>query len=260
MSLRPNRSGASPWSSRARRLSDSRASALIFSRTLAAPPPRCRGSSSTAHALAGPGQPRLADPGEREPPRVAEHGQVPAVAGPFTTGIGQRPADIAGHRGQQHPGGLGRTHPRPGRLPIVRRLLAAQRVAHRPQGHIVIFAPPRTRCWTPNSTSTTTSGGSPRRLTCPPSETADCGQLPAPPVGVGVGGDRGAPPHVVGRAVAVFAFGSAGAGRDLTWSQRRQRPQPADRSRNCSSDLPGRRRNWRECGAHNMDRGADDIR
>ena len=52
MSLRANRSGASPWSSRARRLSDSRASALTFSRTLPPPPPRCRGSSSPAHAFA----------------------------------------------------------------------------------------------------------------------------------------------------------------------------------------------------------------
>ena len=36
----------------------------------------------------------------------------------------------------------------------------------------VIFAPSPVRCQIPNSTSVTTSGGNPRRLTRPPSETA----------------------------------------------------------------------------------------
>src|SRR5664280_1915313 len=51
--------------------------------------------------LGGLRQPRLADAGERESPAVTEQGQVPAVAGPLTAGIGQRPADVAAERGQQ---------------------------------------------------------------------------------------------------------------------------------------------------------------
>ena len=52
MSDRPSAAATSPPSERARRLSDSRASALIFCWTLAAPPPRWRGSSWAAYRLA----------------------------------------------------------------------------------------------------------------------------------------------------------------------------------------------------------------
>ncbi len=52
MSARPKAAGKFPWSGRPRRLSDSRASALIFVWTFVAPLPRWRGRSSAAQPLA----------------------------------------------------------------------------------------------------------------------------------------------------------------------------------------------------------------
>jgi len=70
------------------------------------------------------------------------------------------------------------------------------------------------------------------------------GQLPVPLVGIGIGGDRGAPSHVMARAVAMFGFGSAAA--RATW----QGPSAGSgRSRgsvrNCSSETPALRRSRR---------------
>ena len=135
MSLRPNRSGARPWSSRARRLSDSRASALTFSRTLVAPPPRCRGSSSPAHALAArashgwlmpvndsrPGWPNTAR--SQLSPARSRPGSVSARRTSRATAASNTRVALVGHT-------LGRAGA------DGRGLLSAQRVADRPQGHI----------------------------------------------------------------------------------------------------------------------------
>ena len=172
MSLRPNSSGARPWSSRARRLSDSRASALTFSRTLVAPPPRCRGSSSLAHALPARASHGWLIPVNESRPRW------PNTARSQLSAARSRPGSVSARRTSRATAvsntrvALADT-PSVGQAPMVRACCrrsvshTARRVTSR------TFAPPRTRCWTPNSTSITTNGGSPRRLTWPPSETSD---------------------------------------------------------------------------------------
>ena len=171
MSLRPNRSGVSPRSSRARRLSESRARALTFSRTFVAPPPRCRGSSSPAHVLAAP-----ASHGWEIPVNDSRPGW-PNTARSQSSPDRSRAGSVSARRTSRA------TATRNTRVALVDTPSVVQaptvgaccrRSVSQTARRITscTFAPPWTRCWTPNNTSMTTSGGSPRRLTCPPCETA----------------------------------------------------------------------------------------
>ena len=138
----------------------------------AGPAAAVAGQFARGPGLRGPGQPRLADAGERQPPAVAEDGQVPDVAVLLGGGIGQAAADVAGQGGQQRPGRRPARTAAGGQSAIdadCRR----RSVSQTPRRFTsVIFAPLRVRCQIPNSTCTATSGASPRRLTCPLSDTA----------------------------------------------------------------------------------------
>ena len=90
----------------------------------------------------------------------------------------------------------------------------------------MIFAPPRVRCCIPASTCTTTSGGRPAQAHLPALGDRRLGQLPVPLVWPGPAVTALPPPHVVGGAVAVLAFGPPGARRHAARSQRGQRPDP----------------------------------
>ena len=84
----------------------------------------------------GLAQPRLGDPGERQPAGVTEHGQVPDVLVLLGGRVSQRQAGVAGQCPQQRAGRFpgrdrGRSAVRDGR-----RLLPPQRVADPAQVHI----------------------------------------------------------------------------------------------------------------------------
>jgi hypothetical protein len=122
--------------------------------------------------LGGLPQPRLADTGERQPSGMAENSQVPDILGRSSSGLARTrrasriialSSDLAGlpETRSTSQSSIEPTCPRRSVSQTARRLTS------------LTLAPPRTRCWIPNSTSITTSGASPRRLTCPPSETAD---------------------------------------------------------------------------------------
>lgn len=172
MSVRPNAAGASPWSGRRRRVSDSNASALIFCRTLEAPAPRWRGSCSAAHRLAARRSHAWAIPANDSRPgwpntarsQVSLACSAPGSARPRATArASARSSAREGLPGTRSAGhcAIEATWSRRSVSQTARKFTS------------VSLAPPRMRCPAPNSTSTTTSGASPRRPTCPPSETAD---------------------------------------------------------------------------------------
>ena len=171
MSGRPSAAGVSPWSSRERRLCDSRARPLTFDRTLLAPAPRWRGSSSHAQPLTASRSHGWVMPvNDSRPacPKIARSQVSPARSLPGSASARRTCRAIAASRFLAGlPGTCSAAH-----APIVpacwRR--SASQTARRFTS--VIFAPSLVRCWIPNSTCTTTSGASPRRLTWPPSEIA----------------------------------------------------------------------------------------
>jgi hypothetical protein len=102
---------------------------------------------------------------------MAEHGQVPHVLDLFAAGVGDGPANVRGLRPQQRPCGL------PGTLSASHAAIDAtcwRRSASQTarSDTSVALASLRVRCCMPNSTSTTSSTVSPRKLICPPSQTA----------------------------------------------------------------------------------------
>src|SRR5674476_675857 len=172
MSGRPSDSGARPWSSRARRLSESRATALTLSRTLLAPLRRWRGSCSPAHALtawASHGWLIPANDSRPRWPNTPRSQTCPARSEPGS--VSARRTWRASATANDRAGAPGTHSTRQAAIVGVCSRRSVSQTARRFTS--VIFAPSRTRCWTPKSTSTTTSGVSPRRLTCPPWETAE---------------------------------------------------------------------------------------
>ena len=171
MSGRPSAAGASPWSPRQRRLSDSRARPLTFDWTLLAPAPRWRGSSAPAQLLAASrshGWVMPANDSRPAWPKIARSQVSLACSLPGSASARRTWRAIAASRFLAGlPGTLSGAHA-PIELACWRR--SASQTARRVTS--VIFAPSPVRCQIPNSTSVTTSGGSPRRLTRPPSETA----------------------------------------------------------------------------------------
>ena len=155
---------------------------------------------------------------------MTEDGQVPRVGEPLAGRIGQRQPGMAGECPQQGPGGLARGQAgvrRPGRV----RLLAAQRVACRPQVHVgdlralladAVLDPGQDlhhheRC---QAAQADVAGLGDRRA----------GQVPFFLVNGRISDYGGAPADVVGGAVAVLAFGAAAARRHPARPERGQRP------------------------------------
>ena len=178
---------------------------------------------------------------------MAEDGQVPDVLACSLARIGQGPADVPHHRAQQRPGGLAGHAARQSHASIAVTCwrLSARHAPRRATS--VIFAPLRVRCQMPNSTCTTTSGGSPRKLTWPPSATSRVGQLPSGQVTLRVGLVIGPPPLIVGVAQAAGAVGGAGARRHSARLRAAGAAGPGDRPG--TVHMVGARTRWRNCRA-----------
>jgi hypothetical protein len=124
------------------------------------------------------------------------------VAGPLTAGIGQRPADVADDRGQQRPGGLA-GHELGWARRDLPRLLAAQRVADRPQGHVEDLRAGADTLLDAEQHLEHHQRRQSAQAHLPALGDGGLGQLPVPLVGIWVGGDCGHRVH--GGAATVFA-------------------------------------------------------
>ena len=156
---------------------------------------------------------------------MAEDRKVPGVPGPLAAGIGECPADLTGHRGQQVPGRLA-GNVLSGTCPDRACLLAAQCVADRPQVHVGDLRPVTDALPDPEQHLGHHQRRQPPQAHLAARGDRRLGQLPVPLLCPGTGRDRLPPPHVVSGAVAVLAFGVPGAGRDVARSQGGQRPHP----------------------------------
>src|SRR6266498_4866441 len=205
MSGRPSAAGVSPWSSRERRLSDSRARPLTFDWTVLAPAPRWRGSSSHAQPLAASrshGWVMPVNDSRAAWPKIARSQVSPARSLPGSASARRTWRAIAASRFLAGlPGTCSGAH-----APDRAGLLAAQRVADRSQVHVGDLRPVTDALLDPEQRL-----GHHQRRQAPQAHLAALGdgrlgQLPVPLVWPGAGRDRLPPPHVVGRAVAVLAF------------------------------------------------------
>ena len=117
-------------------------------------------SSFTGPRLRGPGRPRLGVPANDSRPGWPNRAKSQLSPARSSAGsVSARRASRAIALSSARAGLPGTTLDRQGR--DRRCLLAAHRVADRPQGNVFHLGPPWTRCWTPKSTSMTTCGGSP---------------------------------------------------------------------------------------------------
>ena len=226
MSARPSAPGSSPRSPRERRLSDRRATAVIFSRTLRAPPPRWPGRSCAAQALAASRSQgwviAVNDSRPGWPKTARSHVSAELLAGR----VGDRQPGAPGDRAQQGPGRLARGLVRVGRQGRG-GLLAAQAVAGRPQGPVGdLGALLADAVLDPGQDLHDDERRQAAQADLPGLGDRRAGQVPLCLVGGRVGGDGGAPADVVGGAVAVLALAAAAARRDPARPERGQRPDP----------------------------------
>ena len=175
-------------------------------------------------ALGRLGQPGLGDPAERQSSGMAEDPQVPGVFGLLGAGISQSPSNIAGQRPQQRLGGLA-GNPLDLTGPDRADLFAPQGVADRPQAHIGDLGAAADALLDAEEHLDHHLRAEPAQADLAGLGDRRLGQGPVPLVYRWLGGDGGAPPHVVGGAPAVLALRCSCAGRHLARAQGRQRPQ-----------------------------------
>ena len=172
MSARPSAPGSSPRSLAAAQALRQPGDGVDLLADVAAPPPRWRGSSSAAQALAASRSQGWVMAVNDKPPGWPKTARSQRVLELLAGRVSQCQPGVAGESAQQRPGRLARGLA--GSAVATEAACWRRRLSQTARRFTsVIFAPcSRTRYWIPARTCTTTSGARPRRLTCPGSATA----------------------------------------------------------------------------------------